>query len=143
MHCPDTLIRGNLTIPEDSHLLGSRINNYFFPEINNVLSKYNAKTITAFGAVPAIFKTEDFLKAKDIFLKHDELLNEICSKFYAVFSHDIFLPIIFSLINQEEVYNPDIIECSRNQNWISSQHPLVHQFRFFYPKRKNKYNSYD
>lgn len=141
MHCPDTLVRGKITIPNDSGLLGSRVNNYFFPEINQILLKNRGIEITAFGAVPAIFKSEDFLKAKYIFLQNKNILEELCNNFYAVFSHDIILPILFALIGKQEEYNPEITECTRNFNWITSSHPLIHQFRFFYPHRTSKYKS--
>ena len=47
--------------------------------------------------------------------------------------------VLFSLIGYEEEYNSEIVECTRNSNWKNTQHPLVHQFREFYPVRKGKY----
>jgi hypothetical protein len=138
-HCPDSLIRGKLTIPENTGLLGSRVNQYFSDDVNNVLLKYGGIPITAFGAVPAIYNSDDFLKAKDIFLKNENLLNELCNAWYPIFSHDILLPILFSLIGKSETLNPEITECERNPNWFNSNHPLIHQFRFYYPPRTSKY----
>ena len=40
----------------------------------------------------------------------------------------------------EEKFNPDITECFRNPNWENSKHPLLHQFRKYYPS-KEEYNS--
>ncbi len=136
LHCSDTLIRGTLTIPENTHFLGSRVNNYFFQEINNILVKNGGITVTAFGGCPAIFKTDDFLIAKDKFVS---LIDELCYNCYAVFTQDIFMSIIFALIGKEEQFNPDIVECGRNSLWEHTNCPLVHQFRNFYPQRKGKY----
>lgn len=138
-HCPDSLIRGKLTIPENTGLLGSRVNQYFSGATNEVLVKYGGIPITAFGAVPAIFNTDDFLKAKDVFLKNENLLDELCKSWYPIFSHDILLPILFSLIGKSETFNPEITECERNPYWQTSNHPLIHQFRLYYPPRTSKY----
>jgi hypothetical protein len=138
-HCPDSLIRGKLTIPDGTGLLGSRVNQYFSNDTNEVLIRYGGTPITAFGAVPAIFNTEDFLKAKDIFLKEETLLNDLCESWYPIFCHDILLPILFSLIGKSETFNSEITECGRNPYWENSGHPLLHQFRFFYPHRTSKY----
>jgi hypothetical protein len=138
-HCPDSLIRGKLTIPENTGLLGSRVNQYFSDDVNKVLIKYGGIPITAFGAVPAIYNSDDFLKAKNIFLKNETLLDELCNAWYPIFSHDILLPILFSLIGKMETFNPEITECGRNPNWTNSGHPLLHQFRFNYPHRTSKY----
>ena len=140
MHCPDTLVRNKLTIPEGSVLLGSNVNNYFFEDVNNVISNYGGSPISNFGAVPAIFKVEKFLECLKIF-ESSNILDELCDVFYAVYSHDIIIPIIFALGGEIEQYNPDITECTRNPDWLRSKHPILHQFRSFYPKRKLKYGS--
>lgn len=138
-HCPDTLIRGTLTIPENTGLLGSLVNNYFSDGVNEILLKYGGISISAFGAVPAIYNSDDFLKAKDIFLKNENLLDELCNAWYPIFSHDILLPILFSLIGKPETFNPDVTHCGLNPNWPNSNHPLIHQFRVYYPHRTSKY----
>jgi len=140
MHCPDTLIRGEIKIHNNHSLLGSRVNNYFFKEVNDVILKYGGVEISAFGAVPAIFKVEKFLECLKIF-ESSNILDELCDVFYAVYSHDIIIPIIFALGGEIEQYNPDITECTRNPDWLRSKHPILHQFRSFYPKRKLKYGS--
>ena len=139
LHCPDTLIRGKLNIPIGTGLLGSTVNKYFCQETNNVLVRYGGIPITSFGAVPAIFNTSDFIKANQIFKNFPHIMDELCYSFYAIFSHDILMPILFSLIGKAETFNPDITECNRNPNWVMSNHPLVHQFRLYYPKRTAKY----
>lgn len=136
LHCSDTLIRGPITIPKNSHLLGSRVNKYFFPKVNDILIRNGGIKVTAFGAVPAIFKVQEYLIARDKFIP---LVDEFCSNFYAMFSHDVLMSVLFSLIGYEEEYNSEIVECTRNSNWKNTQHPLVHQFREFYPVRKGKY----
>jgi hypothetical protein len=138
-HCPDSLVRGELTIPENTGLLGSRVNQYFSDDVNKVLIKYGGIPINAFGAVPAIYNSVDFLRAKDIFLNNKNLLDELCNAWYPIFSHDILLPILFSLLGKSETFNPEITECERNPNWNNSNHPLIHQFRFYYPSRTSKY----
>lgn len=139
LHCPDTFIRGKLTIPKGAGLLGSQVNRYFFPEVNEVLVRHGGVPISYFGAVPAIFNIEDFKKGRDLFLGNEQLISELCSSFYAICSHDILLPILFSLIGKYEEFNPEITECGRNPNWETSGHPLLHQYRFNYPKRTSKY----
>jgi hypothetical protein len=139
LHCPDTFIRGELNIPENSGLLGSQVNRYFPDSTNKILIQYGGIPIHFFGAVPAIFSTNDFLKAKDILLSDDKIIDDLCKSFYAIFSHDILMPILFSLIGKSEEFNPDIVECGRNPNWRNTNHPLLHQFRFFYPQRTSKY----
>lgn len=141
MHCPDTLIRGEIKIHGNHNLLGSRVNNYFFKEVNDVIIKYGGRPISAFGAVPAIFKVEKFLQCLRIFQSHNNILDELCDVFYACHSHDIIIPIIFALGGDREEYNPHITECTRNPQWMASHHPILHQFRGFYPKRKTKYSN--
>jgi len=139
LNCPDTLIRGKLNIPKDSSLLGSKVNKNFPQNISNILINHGGVPVYDFGAVPAIFKTEKFLKALAIYNGIPNFTEELTSNFYAIFSHDIILPILFSLIGETEQYNPEIVECGRNPAWETTQCPLIHQFRFKYPKRTAKY----
>ena len=141
MHCPDTLVRNKLTIPEGSVLLGSNVNNYFFEDVNNVISNYGGSPISNFGAVPAIFNVQKFMDCLNKFESNMKMLDDLCSVFYACHSHDIIIPIIFSLGHFREEFNPDITECTRNPNWLDSDHSLLHQFRYFYPNRKTKYSN--
>lgn len=130
---PDTYIRGLLNIPSDSELLGSRINTGFPQSINNILSTINsAIQIDCWGATPAIFKTKSFLHGSDILLNTPGLLDKFCKSFYAIFAHDIILPVIFALTGKSESFNPDIIECNRDPFWEEKSNPLVHQFKRYY-----------
>ena len=141
LHCPDTLIRGKITIPDDAGLLGSLVNPYFIPKINDILSKYGGIEVDVFGAVPAIFNVADFRKAQKIIKDNPTILAELAEASCYAFSHDIFMSCLFSLIGKREEYNPEIVECGRNPNWMQTNCPIVHQFRTFYPKRKTKYGS--
>ena len=138
---PDAIVCGKLTIPNNVGLLGCRINSNrtLFQAMNNVLKSYGGKEITAWGATPAIFNFKKFLAAKELLLSEKTLLDEICQSFYAVFAHDVLLPILFSLIGEEEMFNPDIIQIQNNPNWRETGKSLVHQFRAYYPQRNTKY----
>lgn len=139
LHCPDTLIRGELTIPETCYLLGSRVNTFPWENVNQLLIENGGVRITHFGAVPAIFKVKTFLQGLYRARSIPNFIEKLSQCFYVPFSHDILIPIIFSLVRKVEEFNPDIVECTRNLDWAKTNHPLVHQFREKYPPRKSKY----
>jgi hypothetical protein len=141
LHCPDTLIRGKIDIPEGSGLLGSCVNKYFPEKLNKVLLKHGGAKVEYFGAVPAILNVVDFQKSYEKILSEPALIRELAKASCYAFSHDILMSILFSLIGKKEEYNPQIVECGRNPNWIDTDCSIVHQFRTFYPKRKTKYKS--
>lgn len=141
LHCPDTLIRGTLTIPKESHLLGSRVNIFRWEMVNRLLVENGGVEITHFGAVPAIFRADTFLQGLARLRNIPNFIELLSKAFYVPFSHDIIIPIVFSLVGKTEEYNPDIVECSRNVNWEKTNKPLVHQFREKYPTRKTKYKA--
>lgn len=138
---PDAIVRGKLTIPENSSLLGCRQNTnpMLLNDMNSILKRNGGVEITAWGATPAIFNVEKFKKAKSKLINTPNLLKELSNSFYAIFAHDILMAILFSLIGEVEQFNPDIVQCSKDPLWIYNNKPLIHQFRFFYPKRKTKY----
>ena len=138
MHCPDTLVRGELSIPDNCSLLGSTVNSPFPCEINDILLKNGGVKVSAWGGAPGIFNSQEFLNGKNILFEKN-IIDELCNSFYAVFAHDIMLSIIFSLIGKTETFNSDIIECGRNPYWEQYKNPLVHQFRRYYPIRTAKY----
>jgi hypothetical protein len=127
---PDAYIRGKLTIPSGVKLLGSRVNQGLPVELKNVLAQIGAKVIDNWGATPGIFEVDSFLKAVDKFEKLN--IDIFTNSFYAMYAHDVLLPVIFALIGEEETFNPDIIECNRDHNWRTKSNPLVHQFREYY-----------
>lgn len=141
LHCPDTLIRGEIEIPEGSGLLGSRVNQYFPAKLNEVLLKNGGIKVGDFGAVPAILNVSDFQQAYKKILSKPTTIKELAEASCYAFSHDIMMSILFSLIGKREEYNPQIVECGRNPYWMETDCPIIHQFRTFYPKRKTKYKS--
>jgi hypothetical protein len=64
-------------------------------------------------------------------------LPRIAKTFYAIFAHDVILPILFALQGEQEVFNSEIVECNRNPYWQKTSHPLVHQFKYFYDNNRN------
>jgi hypothetical protein len=43
--------------------------------------------------------------------------------------------IFFALKGYEETINDEIVECLRVPNWEITGKPLVHQYRYYYPKQ--------
>ena len=133
---PDCLIRGNLNFPENAKLLGSRINCCLPLGYQNILRSIDgAIPITNWGASPCVFEVKTFMRALEKFRHLDNtenLLDKLYMEFYAMYAHDVLFPTLFALIGEEEVFNSDVIECTRNPNWKNTLHPLVHQFREYY-----------
>lgn len=130
---PDALVRGHLNIPEGVKLLGSRVNKGFPNGIKDVLSRIEgAKVIDCWGATPAIFETKTFMESWENVKETPEVIDLLINEFYAIYAHDVLLPLIFALVGEEETFNPDIIECSRDSGWRSKSNPLVHQYKEFY-----------
>ena len=130
---PDTLVRGKLNIPDGVKLLGSRVNKGFPIGIKDVLSRIEgAKVIDCWGATPAIFETKTFMESWENVKETPEVIDLLINEFYAIYAHDVLLPLIFALVGEEETFNPDIIECSRDPGWRSKTNPLVHQYKEFY-----------
>jgi hypothetical protein len=131
---PDTLIRGPINIPNGVKLLGSRVNTGLPMALRIVLSQTpGAIDIDCWGATPAIIHTQTFLKSyKYVTEQNPTFLPRIAQTFYAIFAHDVILPILFALQGEPETFNPEIIECNRQFNWRITQHPIVHQFKYFY-----------
>lgn len=133
---PDCLIRGKLNFPENAKILGSRINCCLPQGYQNLLRSIpGAIPISNWGASPCVFEVKTFLKALEKFRYLDtteNLLDKLCLEFYAMYAHDVLFPTIFALVGEEEVFNHDVVECTRNANWKNTSHPLVHQFREYY-----------
>lgn len=129
---PDTLVRGFLTIPSEAKLLGSLVNDHFPIAYKQVLKKYNALIIHRWGATPAIFHVQTFLKAVEKWNSFPSLLDDLAQSFYAIYAHDVLLPTLFALIHEKETFNSDITECYRDASWKENQKPLVHQFKEYY-----------
>lgn len=133
---PDCLIRGRLNFPDDGKILGSRINCCLPEGYRNILNSIDgAISISRWGASPCVFEVSTFLRALEKFRYLDtteDLLDKLCKEFYAMYAHDVLFPTLFALVGEEETFNPDVVECTRNPNWRNTQHPLVHQFREYY-----------
>jgi len=89
------------------------------------------------GAVPAIFHTETFLKASKVYQDNFELLDGITATVFGVNCFDVIMPFLFSLVGEEEVFNSETIECMRDPSWRNSSHPIVHQFREHYSEESH------
>jgi hypothetical protein len=138
---PDVLVRGKLNIPEGSIFLGSRVNSGLNDELRNVIrSVPGAIDVNNWGATPAIFRNQDFLKACDLIMNEDGLLDKICNSEYRLAYYDVLFAVIFALIGVSEEINKDIVECFRDPNWMNSHKPLVHQYRAKYPLSTEGYN---
>lgn len=135
---PDCLIRGQLNFPEYAKILGTRLNCCLPQGYQNILSKIDgAAVISRWGASPCVFEVKTFLRALQKFRYLDQtenLLDQLTYEFYAMSAHDVLFPTLFALIGEEEVFNPDIIECNRDFSWRNKPNPLVHQFREYYDK---------
>jgi len=130
---PDALVRGQLNIPEGVKLLGSRVNTGLPVELQVVLSRIpGAKVINCWGATPALFETKTFMDSWSRLKVSPNVMDAFIDSFYAIYAHDVLLPLIFALVGEEETFNPDIVECNRNPNWRNTTQPLVHQFKEFY-----------
>lgn len=132
---PDTLIRGQLTIPEGAKILGTKLNQLppEFSGLNDVIQSIDgAIPINSWGAQPCVFEVETFQKAVAVLESNEGLLGRLSQKYYAIHAHDLLLPILFALVGEEEQFNPDVIECERDPQWHSKPNPLVHQFRVYY-----------
>jgi len=133
---PDCLIRGELNFSEEGKILGTRINCCFPVGYRNILDSIDGATpISRWGSSPCVFHVKTFLKALEKFRYLDttqNLLDRLCEEFYALYAHDVLFPTLFALVGEEETFNLDVVECTRNANWRNTNHPLVHQFREYY-----------
>ena len=131
---PDTLVRGPLSIPQGAKLLGSRINWGLPMALRTILAQTpGAIDINHWGATPAIIHCDTFLKSYKYVMEQDPtFLPRIAKTFYAIFAHDVILPILFALQGDREVFNSQIIECGRYPYWQQTSHPIVHQFKYLY-----------
>lgn len=133
---PDCLIRGKLSFPDHAKLLGQRVNCCLPKGYMDILRSIGgAIPISSWGASPCVFEVKTFLKALKKFRDLDEsmnLLDLLTKEFYGMYAHDVLFPTLFALVGEEEVFNPDVVDCSRDSNWDQKSNPLVHQFRKYY-----------
>lgn len=135
---PDVLVRGKLHIEDGVHLLGSRINNYHWAkdEINHILKDIDGSIpVTHYGATPAIFSVESFMKVYSFFKENSHYVEMFCQIDPNFSNYDIFITVLFSALGFYEYPNEELTECFRNLNWKNTKHPLIHQYRELYPKK--------
>lgn len=133
---PDVLVRGKLRIDENAHLLGSRVNHYHWAKnaINQVLSEIPGSIeVDYYGATPAIIKCDTFRKVINFFRENTHYVKRFCEIDPNFPNYDIFITVFFAALGYREHQNPELTECLRNPFWRASGHPLLHQFREFYP----------
>ena len=138
---PDVLIRGSISHPENAKLLGTRLNHAWymqswldgFIKMNEIISEIDGSIpIMRWGSVPVIGHTQTLLKGIDIYLKNFETIDKITECFHVPGAFDLFLPILFALAGEQEVFSDEYTECLRNPNWRTSSHPVLHQYREYY-----------
>ena len=138
---PDVLIRGSISHPENAKLLGTRLNHAWymqswldgFIKMNEVISEIDGSIpIMRWGSVPVIGHTQTLLRGIDTYLKNFETIDKITECFHVPGTFDLFLPILFALAGEQEVFSDEYTECLRNPNWRTSSHPVLHQYREYY-----------
>ncbi len=138
---PDVLIRGKISAPENASLLGTRLNHAWwvsswlvgFKGINELISQVEGSIpIVRWGSAPVIGKTEVLLKGIKVYEDNFEIFDKLSEKFHVPGTFDLFLPILFALAGEPEVFSDEYTECLRNPNWETSGHPVLHQYREFY-----------
>ena len=134
---PDVLVRGKLSLYNNTDLMGSRVNDYHWAkeQINEIIDEIEGSIhVSHYGSTPAIFSVESFKKVADFFKQNKTYVERFCEVDPNFSNYDIFITVLFAAMGYDEVYNPDLTECTRNPNWETSGHPLLHQFRKYYPK---------
>ena len=97
---PDTLVRGKLSIPFNSKLLGSRTNVGLPEEYKKILSRVPGSiTINVWGASPCFFEVNTFVKAYKFINQRWELFDKFClsstRKYKVVFLFDPVIQILY------------------------------------------------
>lgn len=142
---PDVLIRGQLTtFPTKTNvLLGTRINqpdHEEFFKIRSILKEIPGSVDpTHYGSTPAFYNSEAMKKVADFVFNNQNIVKKLVDTDPVFVCYDVFLTVLFAACGYHEIFNPDIIECYRNPNWPNTNHPMLHQFRLYYPKKNTGY----
>jgi hypothetical protein len=137
---PDVLVRGKLSVPQGAKVTGSLINELDFPELHSELRSHpRGVAVTRYGATPTIIESAAFMQVRDYFLKRPGAVRRLSAACHIMASYDVLLPVAFALLGHREVFNPEIVECLRDPDWERSGKPLVHQYRYRYPKAQSGY----
>ena len=144
---PDVLVRGELNIPEDVGVMGSKVN----PEHHNhpvseklrdyIKSFPKGIDFTRWGITPAIFGSDLFKEIMNTLEEDKTIIAKICNLEPRFACYDFMFATLFAMIGVPETFNPDIVECLRNPNWKNTQKPLVHQYYGHYPRTSEGYKS--
>lgn len=138
---PDVLIRGRVSHPEGAKLLGHRVNYAWYQSswikgfygINQLISQVEGSIpVYRWGAVPVIGHTQTLLKGIDLYLENFEIFDKLSEQFHVPGTFDLFLPILFAIAGEPEVFSDEYVECMRDPNWRTSGQPVVHQYREYY-----------
>lgn len=133
---PDVILRGRLTIPDDAKLLQPFVNVY--DERRGGLKELLRQTPGAvdfnYWGFPQIHSSNVFNEMLKLIRGNPEVLNSIITADCAIHHSDMFMPFLFALTGYTSTHNPEVVECLREPNWRSTNHPLVHQCRELYPK---------
>ena len=139
---PDVLLRGEISIIEDAKLMGMKINDGLHAELGEFLETFEKGIpVSKWGCAAPILHSDTFLEAKEVLESDDSIIETLCRLDRRTAFYDALLPIMFGLVGEEEVYNPEVVECLRNPSWRTSGHPIVHQFRAKYETTENGYIS--
>lgn len=138
---PDVVIRGELNhFPTDTTaLLGSRVNTPNHPafySIKSIIENINKGTVLleSYGSTPAFYRSKAMKEVSDFVSNNLDTVKQFISLDANFVCYDVFLTYLFACCGYDECFNPDIIECLRDEGWKHKKNPLVHQYRDKYPK---------
>jgi len=132
----DVLVRGPITIPFGSKLLGPVVNFGKNAKWRDVLKRIPGAIDCDSWGWPYIYESDAFLKVYDFVKNNDDIFWDLIKSDVGFGSAgDITTPVLFAACGYGVTYNPEITECLRNPNWRQTGHPIVHQYREFYPKQ--------
>ena len=143
---PDVLVRGKLkTFPINGvALLGSKVNHAThdgFNEMRRIIKSIPGSIDTThYGATPAFYNTDAMIKVSNFVFNNQDIIKKFVDADSSFVCYDVFLNILFAACGYEETVNPDMLECIRHPNWRETTHPLLHQFRAYYPKKDSGYD---
>jgi hypothetical protein len=128
---PDILLRGKIKIDSGSDLIGSFANT-IHPNVLALIEKYNTNnTNYNFGACGgSLILTSSLYQILEKI--NDDLLKELILNDKRISNCDYLLTVLFSIFGYIYTENIDFIETSRNQNWESTNHSIVHQYHKHY-----------
>ena len=126
----DVLIRGTISVPQESKILGAMENPIDDRVVDYFQEKYgfnfsSRKYGTCGGS---IFHRETFLS---IFENIERMIREDFVELETRFGYrlgflDIFMPVLYMANGIEYDLNDQMVETHRNPQWMNTAHPIVH-----------------